>query len=178
MYPHPFPERKIRPRLGGYFRSDRELDRFNLALFHRHRRTPAANDLQNPWRNYDWATLRILESAKYVAWEKRLFHFFLSIRPFPYALVLRKEALESLRFQLSYNQGFFANPALQRVPRQSLHRMRRRSLQAQCTLQENLCNPRDGLPPQKPHLFRDSHRMGNSPARSTRLTSRSCAVAA
>src|ERR1700756_227617 len=113
MYPHPFPDRKVRPRLGGHFRSDRELDRFNFALFDRHRRTPAANDLQNPRRNYDGSALRILESAKDVAREKRLLHFLLSIRPFTYAFVLREEAVESLRFQLSYNQGFLANPALQ-----------------------------------------------------------------
>jgi hypothetical protein len=142
MYPHPFSDREIRPRLGGHFGSNRELDRFNLALFDRHRRTPTANDLQNPRRNYDWAALRILESTKYVAWEKRLFHFLLSIRPFTYALVLRKKALESLRFQLRYNQGFLANPALQCVPRQPLHCVRRRSLQAQCILQESLYNPR------------------------------------
>src|SRR5258708_25738609 len=41
-----------------------------------------------------------------------------------------------------------------------------RSLQIQCLLKESLTNePRGGLPPQNPHWYEDSHRMGNSPAR-------------
>ena len=51
--------------------------------------------------------------------------------------------------------------------------MRRRSLHVQCILQENLYNRRDGLPPQKPHSYEDSHRMGNSPARTVGLNFRS-----